>query len=249
MTALDSAESVGVLLRQWRLRRRLSQLDLATASGISTRHLSFIETGRSRPTNTMIVRLAEHLDVPLRERNALLLAGGYAPVYPRRELAGPDLGAVLAAFRQLLDAHRPYPALLVNRWWELIESNAGIDMFTVDVAPQLLEPPLNVLRLCLHPNGMAPRIANLAECKGRLLARLRRQADLSGDHRLVELHRELRSYPGGDAVVRPTGADVVVPLRYRHHGRELAFFSVTSTVGSPLDVTVAELAMESFFPA
>lgn len=247
MTVLDSATPpVGTLLRRWRERRRLSQLDLAVASEVSARHLSFIETGRSRPTSAMILRLSERLDVPLRERNALLLAGGFAPAYPERDLDRPELAAVLAAFRQVLTAHQPYPALLVNRWWEMVEANEAIDVFTADAAPELLEPPVNVLRLCMHPDGMASRVANLAECRARLLGRLRRQADATGDPRLDELHAELRGYPGGEA---PADTDVVVPLRYRYRGRDLAFFSISSVVGSPMDVTVEELAIESFYPA
>lgn len=247
MTVLETAAPpVGTLLRQWRQRRRLSQLDLAVATDISARHLSFVETGRSRPTRAMILRLSEQLDVPLRERNALLLAGGFAPAYAERELDRPELAAVLAAFRRVLTAHEPYPALLVNRWWELVESNDAIAVFTEGAAPDLLEPPVNVLRLCLHPDGMASRVVNLAECRASLLGRLRRQADVTGDARLDELYREMRGYPGG---VAPGSADVVMPLRYRYGGRELAFFSISSVVGSPMDVTVEELAIESFYPA
>lgn len=247
MTTLETAASpVGTLLRQWRQRRRLSQLDLAVASDISTRHLSFIETGRSRPTSEMILRLSEQLDVPLRERNALLLAGGFAPAYAERDLDRPELAVVLAGLRRVVAAHEPYPALLVNRWWEMVESNEAIEVFTEGAAPDLLEPPVNVLRLCMHPYGMAPRVVNLAECRVKLLGRLRRQADVTGDARLHELYRELRGYPGGEA----TGnAEVVLPLRYRYHGRELAFFSISSVIGSPMDVTVDELAIESFYPA
>src|SRR5271165_4147697 len=150
----------GDLLREWRQRRRLSQLDLAIAANVSSRHLSFVETGRSRPTSEMILRLAEHLDIPLRDRNALLLAGGYAPEYHERSLAEPELKAVRTALKRVLAGHEPYPAAVVNRWWELVEANAGIALFTSDVHPDLLAPPVNVLRLSLHPDGMAPHIAN-----------------------------------------------------------------------------------------
>src|SRR3984885_7532981 len=238
----------GHLLRQWRQRRRLSQLDLALAADVSSRHLSFVETGRSRPTSDMILRLAEHLDVPLRARNALLLAGGYAPAYPERGLAEPELRAVQAALGQILKGHEPYPAVVVNRWWELVDANAGIAVFTRDVAPALLETPVNALRLSLHPDGMAPHIANLPEWRAHLLTRLRRQAETTGDTRLAELHDELAGYPGGSADYRaqpPAATDVVVPLRYR----ELNFLSITAVVGTPLDVTVSELAIESFYPA
>src|SRR5215471_18417797 len=207
----------GDLIRDWRQRRRLSQLDLAIAANVSSRHLSFVETGRSRPTSQMILHLAEHLEVPLRDRNALLLAGGYAPAYPERTLAAPELQAVTNALRRVLAGHEPYPAAVVNRWWELVDANAGIGLFTGGVRPDLLEPPVNVLRLSLHPDGMAPRIANLPEWRAHLLARLRRQAGATGDPRLFSLYSELEAYPGGhgDEVQPPPATDVVVPLRYQ----------------------------------
>jgi len=239
----------GDLIREWRQRRRLSQLDLAIAANVSSRHLSFVETGRSRPTSEMILHLAEHLEVPLRDRNALLLAGGFAPAYPERGLAEPELRAVRNALKRVLDGHEPYPAAVVNRWWELVDANAGIALFTRDVNPELLEPPANVLRLSLHPDGMAPRIANLPEWRAHLLTRLHRQAEATGDQRLVTLHAELSEYPGG--LGRPPGpAEVVVPLRYQaDDGAELSFLSITAVIGTPMDVTVEELAIESFYPA
>ena len=244
----DRAQHAGDLLRQWRQRRRLSQLDLALAADVSSRHLSFVETGRSRPTSDMILRLAEHLDVPLRDRNTLLLAGGYAPAYPEHGLAEPELQAVRHALTRVLKGHEPYPAVVVNRWWELVDANAGIALFTREVKPELLEPPANVLRLSLHPDGMAPRIVNLPEWRAHLLARLRHQAEAAGDARLAELHDELAAYPGGHHPP-PALGDVVVPLRYRSNGGELAFLSITAILGTPMDVTVSELAIESFYPA
>ena len=242
----------GDLIRQWRQRRRLSQLDLAIAANVSSRHLSFVETGRSRPTSEMILHLAEHLDVPLRDRNALLLAGGFAPAYPERGLAEPELHAVKNALKRVLDGHEPYPAAVVNRWWELVDANAGIALFTGDVRPELLEPPVNVLRLSLHPDGMAPRIANLPEWRAHLLARLHRQAEATGDPRLFSLYSELEAYPGGlgdQGAQPPLPTDVVVPLRYRTAQAELSFLSITAVIGTPMDVTVEELAIESFYPA
>ena len=242
----------GDLIREWRQRRRLSQLDLAIAANVSSRHLSFVETGRSRPTSEMILHLAEHLDVPLRDRNALLLAGGFAPVYPERGLAEPELHAVKNALKRVLDGHEPYPAAVVNRWWELVDANAGIALFTGDVRPELLEPPVNVLRLSLHPDGMAPRIANLPEWRAHLLARLHRQAEATGDPRLFSLYSELEAYPGGQGdqgAQPPLPTDVVVPLRYRTAQAELSFLSITAVIGTPMDVTVEELAIESFYPA
>jgi transcriptional regulator with XRE-family HTH domain len=237
----------GVLLREWRQRRRLSQLDLSIAANVSSRHLSFIETGRARPTSQMILRLAEELDVPLRDRNVLLLAGGYAPAYRERGLADPELRAVRAALNQVLAGHRPYPAAVVNRWWELVDANDGIALFTSGVKPELLEPPVNVLRLSLHPDGMAPRVANLPEWRAHLLARLHRQAEATGDLRLIALREELAAYPGGPS--RRPPPEVVVPLRYRADQGELSFISMTAVVGTPLDITVEELAIESFYPA
>jgi transcriptional regulator with XRE-family HTH domain len=242
----------GDLIREWRQRRRLSQLDLAIAANVSSRHLSFVETGRSRPTSEMILHLAEHLDVPLRDRNALLLAGGFAPAYPERGLAEPELQAVRDALKRVLDGHEPYPAAVVNRWWELVDANAGIALFTGDVRPELLEPPVNVLRLSLHPDGMAPRIANLPEWRAHLLARLHRQAEATGDPRLFSLYSELEAYPGGQGdqgAQPPLPTDVVVPLRYRTAQAELSFLSITAVIGTPMDVTVEELAIESFYPA
>ena len=238
----------GDLIRGWRQRRRLSQLDLAIAANVSSRHLSFVETGRSHPTSQMILHLAEHLDVPLRDRNALLLAGGYAPAYPERTLAAPELRAVRGALARVLAGHEPYPAAVVNRWWELVDANAGIGLFTGGVSPGLLEPPVNVLRLSLHPDGMAPRIANLPEWRAHLLARLHRQAEATGDQRLFTLHDELKAYPGGQGA-SPAVTDVVVPLRYRTPRAELSFLSITAVIGTPMDVTVEELAIESFYPA
>jgi transcriptional regulator with XRE-family HTH domain len=239
---------VGDLLREWRQRRRLSQLDLAIEADISARHLSFVETGRSRPTSAMILRLTEHLDVPLRDRNTMLLAGGYAPAYPEHPLDGPQLAAVRTALRSVLTGHEPYPAVVVNRWWELLDSNTTIGVLTEPVAAHLLAPPVNVLRLSLHPEGMAPHIVNLAEWRAHLLGRLRRQLAATGDARLAELFGELRGYPGGEPG-EPGPADVVVPLRYRRGDQELAFFSMTAVVGTPMDVTIEELAIESFYPA
>jgi transcriptional regulator with XRE-family HTH domain len=240
----------GDLLREWRQRRRLSQLDLAIAANVSSRHLSFVETGRSRPTSEMIMHLAEHLEVPLRDRNKLLLAGGYAPAYPERALPEPELKAVQAALKRVLAGHEPYPAVVVNRWWELVDANPGIAIFTSQADPKLLQPPVNVLRLSLHPDGMAPRIANLPEWRAHLLARLHRQAQATGDQRLTGLYDELKAYPGGQGEKPSPATDVVVPLRYRgENNTELSFISLTTILGTPMDVTVEELAIESFYPA
>jgi len=239
---------VGELLREWRERRRLSQLDLAIQADISARHLSFVETGRSRPTPGMILRLTEQLQVPLRERNVLLLAGGYAPAYPQHGLQAPELDSVRAALGQVLAGHEPYPAVVIDRWWDMQDRNSGVAVLIEGCAPQLLEPPVNVLRLSLHPDGMAPRIVNLAQWRAHLLTQLRHRATALADQRLSELHDELLGYPGG--FDEALDADcVVVPLRYWHDGRELALFSISAAVATATDVTVEELAIESFYPA
>jgi transcriptional regulator with XRE-family HTH domain len=244
---------VGELLRDWRERRRLSQLELSIQAEISSRHLSFVETGRSRPSSEMIMRLTEHLQVPLRERNRVLLAGGYAPAYPETALSAPEMATVRQMVHRVLVGHDPYPALVADRHWNLLEANGGIALFTEGCAPELLDGPVNVLRLSLHPDGMAPQIVNLAEWRAHLLGRLHRQATATADPRLAELFEEVSGFPGGEVTPAP-GPDpvpnhIVVPLRYRYGERELSFFSTTSVFGTPLDVTLAELAIESFFPA
>ena len=251
-SAQDSPRPVGALLRQWREHRRLSQLALALQAEVSTRHLSFVETGRARPSRDMVLHLADQLDVPLRERNQLLLAAGYAPVYVETALDAAPMTAVRAAIRQILTGHEPYPAVVVDRAWTLVDANASVAVFTEGVAPALLVPPANALRISLHPAGMAPRIANLGEWRAHLLGRLRRHVALTTAPELAALYDELRAYPCDQAepeIERPGPGDVVVPLRLRDGDRELALFSTVATFGTPLDVTVAELAIEAFFPA
>lgn len=250
--AMARPRPVGDLLREWRRRRRLSQLDLSLQSDISTRHLSFLETGRSRPSSAMILRLSDELDVPLRERNRLLLAGGFAPVYPEHGLDAPEMRAARTAVRQVLVAHDPNPALAVDRCWNLLDANASVAVLTAGVAPELLEGRVNALRLTLHPDGMAPDILNLGEWRRHVLPRLRRQAELRGDAELLELHEELRAYPCDDPepdVEVPGAGEVYVPFRLRRDGRELSFLAIIATFGTALDITLAELAIETFFPA
>jgi transcriptional regulator with XRE-family HTH domain len=250
MEALASRPPVGEILREWRRRRRLSQFDLALEAGVSSRHLSFVENGRSRPSAEMVLRLAEHLDVPLRDRNRLLLSAGYAPAFAQRDLDAPDMGPVRDAIEQLLRAHEPYPALVIDAHWGLVAANRAVTPFLDGVAAHLLEPPVNVLRLSLHPQGLASRIVNLHEWRSHLLDRLSREAIASGDGALMALHDELSVYPAGGpgSAVDPAFADVAVPLRLSHGGCELAFISTRTTFGTATDVTVAELSIESFFP-
>ena len=251
MTDVIERPRVGPLLREWRQRRRMSQFDLALEAGVSARHLSFVETGRSRPSAEMVVHLAEQLEVPLRERNQLLLAAGYAPAYGQRGLDDPDMEPVRETLERLLAAHEPNPALVIDRHWGMLAANRGVAALTALVADHLLEPPVNVLRLSLHPEGVAPRIANLPEWRAHLLDRLGREAVAGGDPALAALHEELAGYPGGGPAVAPdleAGA-IAVPLRIRHGDAELAFISTVTTFGTAVDVTVSELSIESFFPA
>src|SRR6478752_1670360 len=240
--------SIGPMLRDWRTRRHLSQMDLALEAGVSTRHLSFVETGRSRPSEDMLMHLAEQLQVPLRERNRLLLAAGYAPRYEERGLDEPEMRPIADAVALVLKGHEPFPALAVDHGWALVAANDAAALLMAGLPDDLLAPPLNVLRASLHPEGLAPRIANLGQWKAHLLERLGRQAQLTGDPALRTLYDELDAYPApphdGAAV-----SDVVVPLRLRVPGGELRFFSTVTTFGTPVDITVEELSIESFFPA
>src|SRR3954451_19788551 len=248
MEAAMSVPTVGRLLRSWRDARRLSQMELSLEAEVSTRHLSFVETGRAQPSRELIVRLAEHLDVPLRERNELLLAAGYAPAYPVTDLDDERMSSVREAVRQVLAGHEPYPALVVDRHWELLDAHANVALLLEGVAPSQLEPPVNVLRLALHPEGVAPRIVNLGEWRAHLLERLQRQVALTGDPELAALHDELSAYPGL-AAPHASGDEIAVPLRVRTDARELAFVSTVATFGTAVDITLAELPIESFFPA
>jgi transcriptional regulator with XRE-family HTH domain len=251
-TVAPAPSRVGTLLRDWRRRRRLSQLDLALEAGVSARHLSFVETGRSRPSADMVLHLAEQLDVPLRDRNGLLLAAGYAPVYGQRGLDEPEMGPVREALDLVLRGHDPYPAVVVDRHWGMVAGNAAVDLLTAGVAPELLEPPVNVLRVSLHPDGVAPRIANLAEWRAHLLDRLGRQAVSTGDPALAALYDELSALPGGEGPAASpdlAAGDIAVPLRLRAGDAVLSFISTMTTFGTATDITVSELSIESFFPA
>jgi transcriptional regulator with XRE-family HTH domain len=248
MTAL----TVGPLLRDWRQRRRMSQLELALEADVSTRHLSFIETGRSQPSREMLLALAERLDVPLRERNVLLTAAGFAPVFGERPLDDPEMEVAREAIDLVLRGHEPYPAIAIDRRWILRAANATATSLLSGVEPSLIRPPVNVLRLSLHPQGLAPRIANLDQWRGHLLDRLRRQIDVTADAHLATLLDELRSY--GRAGRRPPAqvnrhSGIIVPLVLDSPVGRLAFLSTTTVFGTPIDVTLSELAIEAFFPA
>jgi transcriptional regulator with XRE-family HTH domain len=250
---MGSVKTIGDLLRDWRRRRRLSQLDLACEAEISTRHLSFLETGRSIPSREMVLHLAEQLDVPRRERNVLLVAAGYAPIFPEHSLQDPVLHGARKAIDLVLDAQKPYPAFALDRHWNIVASNGGLPKLYDGVSPALLQQPVNALRLGLHPEGLARKIANLAEWRAHLLARLKRQVDLTGDTRLMDLLQEVSKYPSGvSKTTSPAGSvqhAVLVPLQIRIDTTLLSFFSTTTIFGSPVDVTLSELALECFYPA
>jgi transcriptional regulator with XRE-family HTH domain len=240
---------VGEQIRTWRSRRRLSQLDLALDAQISARHLSFIETGRSRPSRTMLLRLADQLRIPPRERNSLLVAGGFAPAQPERRLDDPALAPARAAVNKVLAAYEPYPALAIDRHWTLIAANRGIEPLLAGAAPHLLKPPVNVLRLSLHPEGLAARIEDLPEWRTHVFRRLEEQIDVSGDAMLVALLEELRAYPGG-TTHGIAATEIAVPLQLRREdGCVLSFLGMTTVFGTPIDITLAELAIEAFLPA
>jgi transcriptional regulator with XRE-family HTH domain len=251
---LTPARPIGDLLREWRQRRRMSQLDLALTAEVSTRHLSFVESGRAQPSREMVLNLAERLDVPLRERNVLLVAAGFAPVFRERSLEDPALATQRKAIDLVLKGHEPYPALAVDRHWTLAAANAAAGRLMRGADPALLAPPINVLRLSLHPGGLSPRIANLPEWRTHLQERLRRQIELSADPKLAELLKELHGYPsGGDRPRRASPAtdlaSVVVPLQLVTDAGTLSLFSTTTVFGTPVDVTLSELALECFYPA
>jgi transcriptional regulator with XRE-family HTH domain len=252
--AADPRRDVGGLLRDWRRRRRISQLDLSVEAEVSARHLSFVETGRSKPSRELVLHLAEHLEVPLRERNVLLLAAGYAPAYTETPLDAEVMAPARAALDAVLSGHHPFPAVIVDGRWNLMSANEpALALLSEDVAPALLQPPINAMRVSLHPEGLAPRIVNLAEYGGHLLTRVQRQAVLSADGALAELAAEMAGYLGVDVVSSSLAAEpadlLFVPLRLRSGGDELSFFSTLASFGTALDITLAELAIEAFFPA
>ena len=254
MTTTTAPVRVGELLRGWRQHRRLSQLDLANEAEVSTRHLSCVETGRARPSRSFVLHVAEHLDVPLRARNELLVAAGYAPVYGHTDLDAPEMSGVREALDLVLAQAEPFPALVVDRHWNLVRANSGLGLMLHGVAPHLLEPPVNVLRVSLHPDGLAPHLEGLGTYSAHVLAVLRREAAALQDVELLALHDELAGYPG--VAVRPPEArqpdeppGVVLPVRLRTPYGVLSFLTTIARFGTAADVTLAELSVESFFPA
>jgi transcriptional regulator with XRE-family HTH domain len=253
MTVAESGPSAGTLLREWRRRRNLSQLEVAKRSAVSARHLSFIETGRARPSREMVLHLAERLDVPLRERNQLLMAAGFAPVFGERSLDENEMAPVRDALDRFLSAHEPYPAVVVDRHWDVVARNRGVAYVTRGVAAELLAPPANALRIALHPDGLAPRISNLADWSGYLLARLRHQIETTRDPDLEVLYQELVAYPGVTSEPGheppPNPNEIMLKHELRLDDTQLALFCTFTTFGTAHDLTLAELTIAAFYPA
>ncbi|MET7288704.1 helix-turn-helix transcriptional regulator [Streptomyces sp. NPDC005573] len=248
-TAAADTREVGPLLRTWRVRRHFSQQDLSDRSSVSTRHLSRVETGRAHPTPEMILHLADCLDVPLRERNRLLLAGGYAPRYQDGGLDGASVAVVMEGLRQLLDAHLPYPALLLDDYWDVIDYNAGVDALLAGCAAELLEPPVNVVRLCLHREGLAPRIGNFDQWASHLLHQITHRAERTHDPRHLALAEEARMHLAGTRPTAPTGSPVLTLELAAADGHPLRFFSTSAQLTAPTDAALEGVRMETFLPA
>ena len=247
----NGVSEFGKQLRKWRQTRRLSQLQLAVDAGVSPRHLSFIETGRSQPSREMVLLLAEQLELPLREQNAMLLAAGFAPAFEGRSLDSPEMSVVRESVAMVLKSHEPFPAITVDRKWNVVMNNCGAPLLTEGLSLERLGPVVNVYRLSLHPDGLRPRVLNFPEYARHLVARLRHDATLSGDGELFELLSEVESYPGMKSIagISPSRGNVALPLRLRSAQGDLSFITMIATFGTPFDVTVSELAVESFFPA
>ncbi|MFG2070724.1 helix-turn-helix domain-containing protein [Micromonospora tulbaghiae] len=244
-----TVHTVGELLRQWRQRRGLSQLDLAIAADVSARHVSLVETGKSKPSSDMILRLADQLHVPLRDRNRLLLAGGFAPRYAESPLDHDALSAVHDAVRRVLRAHEPYPAVVFDRRWNIVTTNRAVDPFFAQVAPDLLRPPVNLVRLGLDPRGLARMVVNLADVRAVFRARISRQLATAPDPELTALYEELLAPEPQSTSSQRIEPDVVIPMILRVGGRELRLFSTITTFGTPMDITIDEIAIESYYPA
>ncbi|MEE4022569.1 helix-turn-helix transcriptional regulator [Gordonia sp. PKS22-38] len=253
---MTAHEHVGALVRHWRQRRRRSQLEISIATGVSTRHLSFIETGRSRPSRGMIERLCDELDVPLRERNRFFLAAGLAPVHT--EHTADDLGEIRTAIDEFLAGHEPYPAVAVNARWKLLAANGAMSTFLSGVPAYLREPRPNMLRVTLHPDGLAPQLRNHAQWRAITLRRIRRQYERTADPYLADLLAELDGYSGRAGDDDPDGKDdpgmapgteLATPMVLDTDFGRLSLLYAVTVFGSPRDVAVDEIAIETFVPA
>lgn len=246
---------IGEHLKTWRQRRRMSQLAVALEADISTRHLSFVETGRSRPSREMVLHIAERLEIPLRDRNVLLLAAGYAPSFPERALDDPEFQAARRAIDVVLRGHEPFPALAIDRHWNLVAGNRMVPIFLEGIDEAMLTPPINVVRLSLHPEGLAKRIVNYREWRAHMIDRLRQQIEYRADPVLMALLDEVNQYPfptsesDDECGVGQDFGGVAIPIQLRTGHGILSAFSTTTIFGTPLDITLSELAIESFFPA
>lgn len=248
----ENTQTVGGLLKSWRERRRKSQLDLALDAEISTRHLSFVETGRAKPSREMVLLLAENLEIPLRERNKILIVAGYAPVFSEKSFEDVSLGAARQAVELILKGHEPFPALAIDRHWNMVAANSSVALLLEEIDAELLKPPVNVLRLSLHPQGLAKKIINLREWREHILSRLKKQIANTADFGLEKLFDELNAYrvtPERAAKSAKSQPEIIVPLKLETRFGTLSFISTTTVFGTPLDVTVSEIALETFFPA
>jgi transcriptional regulator with XRE-family HTH domain len=245
----------GPLLREWRDRRRRSQLDLALDVGVSTRHLSFVETGRAKPSPELVLAIAQHLEVPLRERNTLLMAAGFAPRYHETPLDAPDMERMTASLQRMLDAHHPYPGVVLDRQWNVVLTNMAAAVLASGLPAELTGPPLNIFRVSLHPDGLASRTLNFDEWGSYLVTQLRRQVSLTGDGQLAALLDEVSAYPNVAELTARKGwtswpeQSLLIPFRVDFDGVELSMFTTLTTFGTPRDITLDELAVELFFPA
>jgi transcriptional regulator with XRE-family HTH domain len=246
---VSNGETVGQLLRGWRRLRNLSQLDLAIQADVSARHISFVETGRTIPSSAMVLRLAEELDVPLRDRNRLLVAAGHAPVYRERPPDDPDFDRVREALGRIVRAHEPYPAVALDRRWNILVANTAFGVLAEGADAELLRPPVNMMRLGLHPDGLAPRLRNLVQVRAHLLPRLGRQAARTGDAQLMALHEELLGYGPNEPPRPPDPADIALPIRLDQQGDELHFINTVTTFGAAFDLTLEEVTIETYLPA
>jgi len=249
---MENTQTVGSLLKTWRERRRKSQLDLALDAEISTRHLSFVETGRAKPSREMILLLAENLEIPLRERNKILITAGFAPVYSEKSFDDVTFSAARQAIELILKGHEPFPALAVDRHWNMVAANKTVPLMLEGVATELLAPPVNVLRLSLHPHGLAQKIVNLHEWREHLISRLKKQVEDTADFELEALLKELIAYKpltSRREKALKTEGGIIIPLKIETQFGTLSFISTTTVFGTPVDVTVSEIALETFFPA
>lgn len=246
---VESKLSSGELLQSWRKRRRMSQLELALTAQVSARHISFLETGRSQPSREMLLHLARHLEIPPRERNALLLAAGLAPHFSETPVDDQRFADVRGIIELILRSHEPYPAIAIDRHWNVLMHNRALEPVLLTIAPELRAPPINLLRLSLHPGGIAPRTVNYGEWRAHLLLRLQQQIDATGDPVLLDLRREAESYPHQTDDSHQEARQLVIPLVLQTPGGVMRFYTTTMVFGSPVDITLTELAIETFMPA